>query len=69
MDEKITREELEKWSDYNLVSWAVKHGWFYWHSNDQLRDPHGSFTTANNWENIGEWRRKMIIDQIMEKGL
>jgi hypothetical protein len=63
----MTKDEAEKLTDYELVSWAVKNGWFYWHSNDQLRDPQGSFTSANNWEKIGDFRRKQIIEQMIGK--
>jgi len=63
-----TKEELQKMTDRELVSWAVKNGWFYWHANDQLRDPQGSFTTANNWDDIGEFRRNQIIEQMLKAG-
>lgn len=54
----------EKWTDAQLVKWAIANGWRYWHVNDQLQDPFGGLTTANNWEDIGQWRREMIIKQM-----
>lgn len=53
-------------TDRDLVRWAVKNGWKYIYSNDQLRDPEGFMTTAGNWDSIGQGRRNQILKQMRE---
>lgn len=66
MTEQTTNHEQLK--DSELVSWALKNGWTYFHSNDQLRDPQGFMTTAGKWAAIGPGRREQIIKQMRACG-
>lgn len=64
----FTQVGLEALTDPQLARWATKYGgWAYIHSNDQLRDPQGGMTTANNWGSIGAARRKQIIVQMVAR--
>lgn len=64
-DQMASHEQLK---DSELVEWALKHGWAYFSSNDQLRDPQGFMTTAGNWDAIGPGRREQIIKQMRASG-
>jgi hypothetical protein len=65
--DKIPGKVLQALTDHQLVQWARRFGgWTYFHMNDQLRDPRGGMTTANNWNDIGPYRRAEIIKQMAE---
>jgi hypothetical protein len=50
-------------SDWDLLQWAIKNaGWSFHYSNDQVRSPDGAMTTLVNRSDLGEARRKRIIE-------
>ena len=66
---KTTETPVDDCKDRQLVRWAVAHGWKYHRINDQLADPQGFMTTANNWDDVGVAVRGRIIAQMKQTGV
>lgn len=69
MSEKktYTQEQLESIASYDLVSWAVNFGgWFWWGNNEQLGNTKKEFVSCyNGWSGITDFTRNQIINDML----
>lgn len=61
---------IKDMTDWELLQWAIANaGWKFHYSNDQIEAPGGSLTTFVNRSDMGDYRRKQIIEMMTKRGV